>query len=362
MSLEQKISRLVPERLQKLEPYKTDSASGLVKLDAMELPFPIDAAVAELLSRALTEVELNRYPEARPKAIRSLLLSENRLGTKVDVVLGNGSDELIHLLCLMMCKTDQSTVLCPSPTFSVYRIAAEIVGLRYTEIDNSYDDFSLDFGNMMTVIERDEPALIFLASPNNPTGRLISKAEIETICRKSRGLVVLDEAYWRFAGESLVCLTEIFENLLVLQTFSKIGFAGLRVGMLFGQKPWIDLIEKIRMPYNINSFSQAGALFALNNKTLIKGNIDRLKKERNWMFDQLSKINSVKVWPSEANFFLIRLIEQSGSSTFAQLKSKGFLVKNLTGSHPALMNCLRVTVGTREENTGFLSALRDICH
>ena len=362
MSLEQKISRLVPERLQKLEPYKTDSASGLVKLDAMELPFPIDAAVSESLYRALAEVELNRYPEARPKAIRNLLLSENRLANKVDVVLGNGSDELIHLLCLMMRKTDQSTVLCPSPTFSVYRIAAEIVGLRYTEMDNSYDDFSLDFGHMMTAIERDEPALIFLASPNNPTGSTISKAEIEAICRKSKGLVVLDEAYWRFAGESLVYLTEMCENLLVLQTFSKIGFAGLRVGMLFGQKPWIDLIEKIRMPYNVNSLSQAGALFALNNKALIEGNIDRVKKERNWMFDQLSKINSVKVWPSEANFFLIRLIEQPGSLMFAQLKNKGFLVKNLTGSHPALMNCLRVTIGTREENIGFLSALRELCH
>ena len=181
MSLEQKISRLVPERLQKLEPYKTDEVSGLVKLDAMELPFPIDAAVAESLHRALNEVELNRYPEARPKAIRSLLLSENRLGTKVDVALGNGSDELIHLLCLLMCKTDQSTVLCPSPTFSVYRIAAEIVGLRYTEIDNSYDDFSLDFEHIMKAIEREEPALIFLASPNNPTGSTISKAEIEAI-------------------------------------------------------------------------------------------------------------------------------------------------------------------------------------
>ena len=361
MTLKQKISRLVPERLQKLKPYKTESASGLVKLDAMELPFPMDAAIAESFYRAITEVELNRYPEARPQTIRNLLLAENRLGAEVDVVLGNGSDELIHLLCLMMCKTDRSSVLCPSPTFSVYRIAAEIVGLRYTEIDNSCDDFSLNFGRVMAAIERDEPALIFLASPNNPTGNSISKTEIEAICRESRGLVVLDEAYWRFAGKSLVSLTEIFDNLLVLQTFSKIGFAGLRVGMLFGQRPWIDLIEKIRMPYNVNSLSQVGALFALNNKALIKDSIDVLKKERNWMFDQLNKINSVKVWPSEANFFLIRLAERSGTSTFMQLKNKGFLVKNLTGSHPSLMDCLRVTIGTREENIGFLTALRELC-
>ena len=362
MNLEKRISRLVPERLQRLKPYKTESASGLVKLDAMELPFPLDATIAESLYRAITEVELNRYPESRPQVIRSLLLAENQLGARIDVSLGNGSDELIHLLCLLMCKNDQSTVLCPSPTFSVYKMAAEIVGLRYAEIDNSPDDFSLDFGNMMTAIERDEPALIFLASPNNPTGNSISKAEIEAICLKSRGLVVLDEAYWRFAGESLVSLTEIFENLLVLQTFSKIGFAGLRMGMLFGQKPWIDLIEKIRMPYNINSFSQVGALFALNNKTLIKSNIEWLRKERNWMFDQLSKINSVKVWPSEANFFLIRLTERPGSSAFLHLKRKGFLVKNLTGSHPTLMDCLRVTIGSHDDNMGFLTALRELCH
>ena len=241
------------------------------------------------------------------------------------------------------------------------KIAAEIVGLRYVEVSTSAEDFDLDVERIIEVVEAISPSLIFLASPNNPTGKAVKRIDLERICRSSKGLVVLDEAYWRFSQRSFVSLVESFENLLVLQTLSKVGFAGLRVGMLYGPKPWVDLIDKIRMPYNINSLSQAGAMFVLSQEKLIFKNIQEVIREREWMLDQLSSIKNLKVWPSEANFVLVRPTRKSGTEVFSKLKSKGFLVKDLSGSHPELIDCLRITVGNHKENTGFIEALTALC-
>ncbi len=361
MTFEERIEKIVPKRLRELKPYRAESASGLVKMDAMELPFPLAEETLEELHHSLREVALNRYPDPKSEKLRGRLLKANGLSEGVDVILGNGSDELILLLCLLTAGSPNSAMLCPGPTFSVYKIAAEIVGLRYIEVSTSFDDFDLDVERIIEVAKAVSPSLIFLASPNNPTGKAIRRIDLERICRSTQGLVILDEAYWRFSQRSFVSLVESFENLLVLQTLSKVGFAGLRVGMLYGLKPWVDLIEKIRMPYNINSLSQAGAMFVLEQEKLVLENIKELIKEREWMWEQLSVFKNLKVWPSEANFILVRPKGKSGPEVFNRLKSKGFLVKDLSGSHPALTDCLRITIGSHRENTGFIAALKALC-
>ena len=354
MSIEETIKRIVPKRLRELRPYTAELAAGLVKMDAMELPFSFSDLVLEEFYASLKKLPLNRYPDSSATVLRERLLEVYNLNTDVDVIVGNGSDELIHLLCLLTAGTGNASMLCSAPTFSVYRIASETLGLRYLEVDSNPSDFNLDIGGMIEVVEAESPSLIFVASPNNPTGNSIDSSDLERLCRSTPGLVVLDEAYWRFSRVSSLELIESHENLLILQTLSKIGFAGLRVGMLYGPKAWVDLLHKIRMPYNVNSLSQAGALFALDHEKLVRYNVDWVIKERDWMLAELSGFENLKVWPSKANFILVRTLNRSGFDVFNELKENGFLVKDMSNSHLALQNCLRITIGNHEENTKFL--------
>jgi histidinol-phosphate aminotransferase len=357
MSVTARIKKLISQNVLDLMPYPAETFQGLIKLDAMENPYPISESLLEKWLQALGSVDINRYPDPRASVLRERIRDSYRLDKSIEMTFGNGSDELIHMLCLVFAKDKSSVVLCPEPTFSVYKLAAKAVGMGYVGVPLKTCDFSLDFEAMETAVFEKQPSLVFIASPNNPTGNLLNASDIEKICLQTPGVVVLDEAYFRFAnGTALKQLLSI-ENLLILQTFSKIGFAGLRLGVLFAASPWIDIIERVRMPYNINSLTQAGAVFALEHSSYIDEQINIIVSERQKMFECLSGMTGLRVWPSSANFILFQALEMTGDKLFSQLLDSGILLKNMNSAGTVTKDCLRVTIGTPSENKFFLNTL-----
>lgn len=352
-----RVERLLAPWLQALQQYHVEDAAGLIKMDAMENPYPLPEALRPQWLQALARVELNRYPDPHAQELKTRLRAHLGLSAESQIVLGNGSDELIHLLLMALNRTGAS-VLCPEPTFAVYRLAAQALGMSYHGVPLVASDFALDLAAMLAAIERHQPALLFLASPNNPTGNTISLDEIRTLCRAMPGLVVLDEAYCRFVGQSLLAATSDLDNLVVMQTLSKTGLAGARVGMLMGDAAWLEPLERVRMPYNINSLSQVTACFALEHDALFQRQVDDIRRERDQLFAALSDLPGLKVWPSKTNFLLLRVLSRAGPEVFRALRDGGVLVKNLHGAHALLENCLRVSLGLPQENARFLSVLR----
>lgn len=357
MSAGARIKRLIPQNILDLTPYPAETFRGSIKLDAMENPYPISEALSEKWLQALGAVDINRYPDPRATILREKIRKFYDLDNATEMAFGNGSDELIHLLCLVFAKDRSSVVLCPEPTFSVYKLAATAVGMDYVGVPLKRHDFSLDLEAMEAALCENQPSLVFLASPNNPTGNLLNISDIKKICSQTPGVVVLDEAYFRFANGSASAELLSIENLLVLQTFSKIGFAGLRLGVLFATNPWIEVIERVRMPYNINSLTQAGAVFAIENASYIDNQINLIVLERQKMFKLLLGMPGLRVWPSSANFILFKSLEMTGDEIFSGLLDAGILLKNMSSSGAAMKDCLRVTIGTPSENERFLAAL-----
>jgi histidinol-phosphate aminotransferase len=218
-------------------------------------------------------------------------------------------------------------------------------------------DFSLDLPAMLDAIKREQPALVFLAYPNNPTGNLFDAAAIKQIIQAAPGLVVVDEAYYAFASDSFIPHLAQYENLLVMRTFSKLGMAGLRLGFLAGSSAWLAQLEKLRLPYNVGVLPQLVAAKLLEHHDVLLAQADSIKQERSKLLASLQVINGVQVYPSEANFILLRVAK--ATQIFEGLKQRGVLIKNLNGGHPALMDCLRVTVGAPDENQKFVAALQD---
>ena len=356
MTAAERIARLVPKWVQEFDAYRVEDSTGLIKLDAMENPYPFPPALRERWIDVLAAVEPNRYPDPSAGLLKDKLRATQGLDAEVGIALGNGSDELIHLLCMAFAGP-RCTVLCPEPTFAVYRLTAQTLGMTVRGVPLRPEDFALDIDAMLEACDRHQPALVFLASPNNPTGNRLADTGLAEICAATPGLVVLDEAYIRFSAPGYLHKIVEIENLVVMQTMSKIGLAGLRLGMLFGDRVWVDLIEKLRMPYNVNALSQAGVLFALDHSFEFEQQIARIVASREALYRRLRQTTKLTVWPSETNFLLFRSSDKDGTALFEALKTRGVLVKNLTGTHPLLADCIRLTVGTAGENEQFYSAL-----
>jgi histidinol-phosphate aminotransferase len=218
------------------------------------------------------------------------------------------------------------------------------------------DDFTLDLDEMLAAINRHQPALIFLAYPNNPTGNLFDDAAILQILDAAPGLVVIDEAYHAFADASLIDRLAQYPNLLLMRTLSKLGLAGLRLGLLIGRPEWLTQLEKLRLPYNVGIATQLIAEKVLQHIDILLQQASSIKAERAVLVRALQAMVGVEVFPTDANFVLIRTAD--AGQVFQGLKQRGVLIKNLDGSHPLLKNCLRVTVGTSDENMQFLVALQ----
>lgn len=337
-----------------MEAYPVPSAAGMVKLDAMENPFTLPPDLARTLGDTLAQVALNRYPPADPAAFKAQLAQAIDLPAGQALMLGNGSDELIHLV-IQACARPGATVLSPWPSFVMYRMSAVFDGCRFVDAPLR-DDFQLDRGALLAAIDEHRPAVIFIAWPNNPTGALFDRATVEAVLAAAPGLVVLDEAYLPFAQDTWLPQLSHWPNLLVLRTLSKMGLAGIRLGYLCGDPAWIAQFDKVRPPYNVNVLTLAAAGFMLTHRGLLDQQAALLRLERSALADRLRRLPGVQTFPSAANFILFRVPQ--ADRVFAALKTHGILIRNVSRMHPLLADCLRVTVGTADENVRFLTALQ----
>jgi len=349
-----RISRLIRPEIRALKAYHVPDASGLIKLDAMENPYVLPEALKDEWLKRLRETPINRYPDPSAGTLRAKLKTALNVPDGMEVMLGNGSDELIQLIALGIAQPG-AVVLAPTPTFVMYEMIATFCGLKFIGVPLGAD-FVLDLEAMLAAIKTNNPAAVFLAYPNNPTGNLFDDTTIEAILRAAPGLVVVDEAYYAFAEKSFMNRLGQFDNLLVMRTLSKQGLAGLRLGVLAGEPAWLNEFDKLRLPYNINSLTQASATFALEHKDVLDAQAAQLRADRAPLFRELSALPGVKAWPSAANFILFRV--PNASTVFARLRDQKVLIKNLAAAGGVLADCLRVTVGTPDENAAFLAALR----
>jgi len=337
-----------------LHAYHVPPASSMVKLDAMENPYQLPSALREELARVVADAEINRYPDAGAQQLKASIGQVANLPPGMDILLGNGSDEIIQLLALAVAKPG-AVLLSVEPSFVMYKMIATFAGMRYVGVPLA-EDFSLDLKATLEAIAREQPALVLLAYPNNPTGNLFDAAAIKQIIQAAPGLVVVDEAYYAFASDSFIPHLGHYDNLLVMRTFSKLGMAGLRLGFVAGPVAWLGQLEKLRLPYNVGVLPQVVAEKLLERHDVLLQQAERIKLDRARLLQRLNEIPAVQVYPSEANFLLFRVAK--ATEVFSGLKQRGVLIKNLNGGHPMLQDCLRVTVGTPEENAAFLAALR----
>jgi len=339
------IRRLVKKEVASLRAYQAKEISCRVKLDANESPYGFQDAL-----KAVAKILTNRYPDPEAKMLKAVLAKN--LGVKPQNLLqGNGSDELIYYLI----ATFGGPVLYPVPTFSMYGIISQVLGEKKKEIPLDRD-FDIDLDRMMAALRKEKPKIVFLSSPNNPTGNCFSSEKILKIIGESKGIVVVDEAYQPFSSEKgFVPLLRDYKNLVIMRTLSKIGLAALRFGFLIADEEIIDEVNKVRLPFNVNALSQAVAIEALKKKKALKAAIQAIAAERDRMISAMESIMGVTPFPSEANFILFRV--KDPHKVYSRLLEKGILVRNISD---AVAGCLRVTVGTPKENVLFLKALEKI--
>lgn len=354
----QDIEKLIRPEIRALSAYHVPKVGDVIKLDAMENPYRWPEGLVAQWLELLKDVELNRYPDPAAYSLNTRLRQAMNIPADAGVVLGNGSDELIQMILLAIAEGSRS-VLSVTPSFVMYKMISTFVGMQYIGVPLR-EDFSLDMEAMLAAIEAHQPAVVFLAYPNNPSGNLFGADEIIKIIDAAPGLVVVDEAYHAFADSTFMEEVLKYDNLLVMRTLSKMGLAGLRLGLLVGGPSWLQEIDKVRLPYNINVLTQASADFALQNRDVLDEQTQRICKDREMLFQQLSEIESLTVYPSRANFILFRAPSGQANDIFAGLKEKGVLIKNLDAAGGLLKDCLRVTVGKAEENRAFIEVLSDI--
>jgi histidinol-phosphate aminotransferase len=350
--------RLLRQEVLALHAYHAPSGRGMIKLDAMENPYSLPRGVREEIARLVADADINRYPDATAATLKKKIREVSNLPQGTDVLLGNGSDEIIQLLSLAVAKPG-AVLLGVEPSFVMYRMIAGFAGMQYVGIPLK-EDFSLDVPATLEAIRRHRPSLVFLAYPNNPTGNLFDADAIVRIIEAAPGLVVVDEAYHAFADVSFMPRLASYSNLLVMRTFSKLGMAGLRLGFLAGGKAWLEQLEKLRLPYNVGVLPQLVAERLLQHYEVLQQQAAQIKQDRAWLYERLVGTVDVHAYPSAANFVLFRV--NGAEHVFEGLKQHGILIKKLHGSHRALDNCLRVTVGTPEENEQFMTALQESLH
>jgi histidinol-phosphate aminotransferase len=345
---------VIRDEIRALKSYHVPDPSGMVKLDAMENPYRLPESVRAEIAEVVADAAINRYPDASAARLKACLRAALEIPADMDLLLGNGSDEIIQMLMLATARPGAS-VLGVEPSFVMFRLVASFCGMRYIGVPLAAD-FSLDAERMIAAIEEHRPALVIIAYPNNPTGNLFATDALDRVVRAAPGLVVVDEAYHAFADRTYMQRLGEYPNLLVMRTLSKSGLAGLRLGLIAGRHEWLQHVDKVRLPYNVSVLTQLVAEQVLHHRALLHEQAAAIKAERARLHDELRRMPGVTPFPSDANFILFRI--GAAARAFGGLRERGVLVKNLDGSHPALAGCLRVTVGTSEENDSFLRALR----
>ena len=349
------LMKLIQGNVLSLEPYHVEDNDCEIKLHANENPFPPSKELLDLFSESLQKLQLNRYPDPDSKTLKDSIA--NRLNIKNErLIIGNGSDEIILFLLQVFCQKGD-TIIFPEPTFAMYSIIAQSLSIKSASISlDSQWNFNADV--LLRSAEENNSRIIFLSYPNNPTGNCFSDIQVQKVIESFQGIVVIDEAYHDFSRKSFINQIEKHNNLVVLRSLSKIGLAALRVGFGVADPSVINEINKVRLPYNSNTISQTFAEHLITNFEAVQEQINSIVDERHRLLGELSKIESVTAFPTESNFILFKTTK-SANNIFTYLNKNGILVRNLS-SHPKLNNCLRVTVGTKNENDRFLSKLKDV--
>lgn len=350
------IKNIIKNAVLSQKAYPVEELVCRVKLDANENPYPLPHALKRLVSKRLEAVSLNRYPAPGSPGLRRDFA--RYYGVDEDMILiGNGSDELIHILLTAVDPHLSGSVMFPTPTFAMYGIIARNSGHNVIEVDLD-DRFELDKDAMLEIISEKNPAIIFLSYPNNPTGNCFDRGDIEEILDASGGIVVVDEAYGNFSGKTFLSDLDRWDNLVILRTLSKVGLAALRLGILIGHPLLVHHLNKVRLPYNVNIFSQVvGELFVEHSEDFMELT-DKIVAGRKWLYDQLTAIEGIKPYPSDANFILFSCF-MGKDDVYARLIERGVLIKNF--AHPDILKeCMRVTVGTEAENREFIESLKII--
>ncbi len=351
----------IRQDIQSMHAYAIQASAGLLKLDAMENPHRLSPELQAELGRRLGALAVNRYPGDNVERLRQTLATHVNLPAGYGLMLGNGSDELISLLA-MACDIPGASILAPLPGFVMYAMSAQLQGLSFHGVDLTAD-FQLDEAAMTAAIRQHRPAITYLAYPNNPTANLWDAAVMRRLiaeCRAVDGLVVIDEAYQPFS--SATWLDEIRRDpaanahVLLMRTLSKFGLAGVRIGYLVGPQALVHEVDKLRPPYNISVLNAECGLFALEHAEVFAAQAADIRAERARLVEAVGAMPGTRVFPSDANMVLVRVPD--AAKAFEGLKAAGVLVKNVSKMHPLLANCLRLTVGTADENAQLLAALR----
>ena len=354
MGLAARMARTIRGDIQSMHAYAVQPSAGFVKVDTMENPFRLPEALQRELGERLGRVAINRYPAERTEDLRAALARHAALPEDCALTLGNGSDELITMLS-MACDVPGAVFLAPVPGFVMYAVSAQLQGIRFVGVPLTAD-FELDEAAMLAAIGAHRPALVYLAYPNNPTANLWDYAAIDRIIAAAPGLVVIDEAYQPFAARDSSARLRRHPHVLLMRTMSKFGLAGVRIGYLMGRRELVAEIDKLRPPFNIGVLNAEAGLFALEHADEYARQAATIRAERERLMRALRELPGVHPFPSEANMILARFAD--AAATFERLRQRRILVKNVSGLHPLLANCLRLTIGTPDEVTQMIDALK----
>ena len=349
--------QLLRTELTGIQAYRVADAEGCIKLDAMENPYVWPESLSGKWLEALEKAVLNRYPDSRAVRLRQKFSKTFSIPSSLELMFGNGSDELIQMMILAVARPN-ACILTVTPSFSMYELIAEFIGVQVVKVPLSAGSFALQVDQVCEVVREKNPALIFLSCPNNPTGTLWPMQQVEQIVQQSKGLIVIDEAYSPFTSSTMMPLIEKYAHALMLRTLSKMGLAGLRLGCLIGAEQWLGELDKLRLPYNINVLTQLSASFALDNIAVFDEQAAQICEQRELLIAAMRDIGGIQVFPSEANFVLFRTLRASANTVFNRLLDQKILIKNVA-DNDLLENCLRVTIGTEKENQVFLDALKN---
>ncbi|MFD2364988.1 histidinol-phosphate transaminase [Pseudoduganella sp. GCM10020061] len=356
-SIDKLIENTIRPDVRALASYHVPDATGYIKLDAMENPYELPEALRSELAGRLSAAVLNRYPVPSYSTLKQRLCERLGVPAGHDVILGNGSDELIQIMATAVAQPGKRTVImAPVPAFVMFARSAQYAGAEFVGVPLR-PDFTLDKPAMLAAIAEHRPALLFLAYPNNPTGNLFDPADMAEIIAAlgETGIAVVDEAYEPFAQSSFMARLPEFPNLVVMRTLSKLGLAGIRLGYMSAAPALLAQFDKVRPPYNVNVLSQIAAEFALDHLEVLDEQAARIRAARAEFARELARLPGVEVFPSAANFLLVRVPDSDHAC--ARLAANRVLAKNMSKMHPLLANCIRVTVSTPDENAAFLNAL-----
>ncbi len=357
-TLPERITHTLRQDVQSMHAYAVQPSDGFIKLDTMENPHRLPPALRQALGERLAQVAINRYPAGRSDDLKRALAVHAGLPAGCALTLGNGSDEIITMLS-MACDMPGAVALAPVPGFVMYEMSAKLQGLRFVGVPLTAD-FELDVPATLVAIAQHRPALVYLAYPNNPTANLWDAAGVQAVIAAvgaQHGLVVMDEAYQPFASRDSMAWLREHAHVLVMRTMSKFGLAGVRIGYLMGRSELVAQVDKLRPPFNVGVLNAEAALFALEHADEYAQQAQSIREQRQRLFAALQVLPGVHAFPSDANMVLARVPDAARS--FAALKARGILIKNVSALHPLLANCLRFTVGTPDETGQLINALKE---